>query len=64
MSRRPIFFLVDFEQVFNEIFFVTKSLFHFFVVVVFETFLQEKCSRRKKMKGSSCFGNTQKTNLR
>ena len=37
----PDFFLVYFEQALYEIFFVWKSLFHFYVVVVYETFLQE-----------------------
>ena len=39
------FFLVDFEQVFYEILFVWQSL-------------QEQSSHLKKIKGSSCSGNT------
>ena len=35
------FFFVDFEQVFSEIFFGRKSLFHFLVAVVYYTSLQE-----------------------
>ena len=41
-SKRPsIFFLVNLEQVFHEIFFGRKYLFHCFVVKVYYTFLQE-----------------------
>ena len=40
-SKRPSFFLVDLKQVFYEIFFGRKSLFHFFVIKVYYTFLQE-----------------------
>ena len=36
------FSLVNFEQVFYQVFFVWKSLFHFFVVVVYYNFLQEQ----------------------
>ena len=39
-SKRPSFFLVDLEQVFYEIFFGRKSLFHIFVIKVYYTFLQ------------------------
>ena len=39
--KTPEFFLVDLEQVFYEIFFGRKSLFHFFVMKVYYTFLQE-----------------------
>ena len=34
-------FLLDFDQVFHEMFFGQKSLFHIFVVVVYYAFLQE-----------------------
>ena len=40
-SKRPSFFLVDLEQVFYEICFGRKSLFHFFVMKIYYTFLQE-----------------------
>ena len=40
-SKRPSFFIVDLEQVFYEIFFGRQSLFHFFVMKVYYTFLQE-----------------------
>ena len=40
LKMPEFFFLVHFEQVFYEIIFPWKSLFHF-VVVVHETFLQE-----------------------
>ena len=42
-------FLVEFEQVFYH-FFVWKSLIQFFVVVVYETFLQEQWSQPKKQR--------------
>ena len=56
--KMPKFIPVDFQQVFYEIFFAWQALFHFFVVLIFETFLQEQYSRRKKMEGSSLCGNT------
>ena len=40
-SKHPSFFLVDLEQVFYEICFGRKSLFHFFVMKIYYTFLQE-----------------------
>ena len=40
-SKRPSFFPVDLVQVFYEIFIGRKSLFHFLVIEVFYTFLQE-----------------------
>ena len=36
-----IIFLADFQQVFYKSFFGRKPLFHFFVAVVYNTFLQE-----------------------
>ena len=48
------FFLVDFEQVFYEIFFVWKSLFHF-AEVAHETFLQETMSPPPKNEGQQLF---------
>ena len=38
--KTPEIFLVDLEQVFYEIFFGQKSLFHFFLKKVYYTFLQ------------------------
>ena len=40
-SIRQSIFLVDLEQVFDEIFSGQKSLFHFFKMKVYYTFLQE-----------------------
>ena len=37
-----ITFLADFQQIFYKSCFVRKSLFHFFVAVVYYTFLQEQ----------------------
>ena len=39
-SKRQSIFLVDLEQVFYEIFLGRKSLFHFFKIKVYYTFLQ------------------------
>ena len=41
LKTQEFFLLAYFEQVFYEIFFVWKSLFHFFVLVVYYNFLQE-----------------------
>ena len=40
-SKRQSIFLIDFEQVFYEIFLSRKALFHFFKTKVYYTFLQQ-----------------------
>ena len=41
ISKRASFFLVDLRQVFYEIYFGRKFLFHVFAIKVYCTFLQE-----------------------